>query len=84
MGKNHHSYNDNNYSILLTGILIGLAIGGIWVKLSCLEKQGMQKSQGKHITTSYDDSGRLVDYLEMPVDSSMGSGMGLELTHPIY
>lgn len=61
----------DDYPILLTGILLGLTIGCIWMKLNSIEKQVNQKPYGKHITTSYDPEGRLIDYLEMPMKSEL-------------
>ncbi len=65
----------DDYPILFTGILIGLALGCIWGKLNSIERQITQNPYGKHITTSYDEAGRLVDYLEMPVESELGAGI---------
>lgn len=63
-----------DYPILLTGALVGFMLGCMWMKLNSIEKQVAQNPYGKHITTSYDPEGRLIDYLEMPVKSDLGVG----------
>ena len=64
----------DDYPILLTGALLGFMLGCMWMKMNSIEKQVAQKPYGKHITTTYDSAGRLLDYLEMPMESDTGVG----------
>lgn len=64
----------DNISYAIGGALLGFTLACIWMKLNSIENQITQKPYGKHITTEYDSAGRLVDYLEMPIESDLGVG----------
>lgn len=59
----------NDYIIALGSGILGFVLGCIWIKVSSKQNNQTQ-STGKFITTTYDESGRLVGYLERPVDDN--------------